>query len=242
MGGTLSIFSYGPPGQAPPPAPALNGALALYPLVAAAPLPAFGPRGAWDRLTWDASAGGRLFVSFGEDGVAVVPAPGGVPVPGAAYLLPNSNDCNGMVLAPAGLGFCGDVAEFTGNAPQTDQGEGVYMFNLSASPPTFLGAIGMGGCGVDNGVYDMYSGAVRFGSVQPLCCLCSPTARPPLRLRLRRSSSLSSTARWWPSTRPRAHRRAACPCMPSLLTAAAPKKTRATRLNFPSWMAPAVCM
>lgn len=124
---------------------------------------AFAPRGAWDRITWDAS-NSRLFVSTGEDGLVMVPVAGGVPLVANASLLPSSADCNGVVITPGAggieLGFAGDVAEFTANTG--DNGMGINVYSLGPSPVPFAAnsVVDTGGVGVDNGVYDAFSSSV----------------------------------------------------------------------------------
>ena len=121
--------------------------------------------GTWDRLTFDAAAR-RLFVSAGSDGVLslALDSATGAPLAATAALVPSSAGCNAMVLVPTNgsapaLGFCGDVAAFTGNGGVA--GAGVRVYSLPANGSVALQrTVSTAGVGVDNGVYDALSGQV----------------------------------------------------------------------------------
>jgi hypothetical protein len=114
------------------------------------------PNGSWDRLTWDPSNGGRLFLGLKQDGLVMLQMNSTRAMYWAtgqnATLVPNTTGCNGLVLA-GNLGFAGDSARMTGSAGTF--GKGITVLNMSTSPPTFLKRVPIfAGVGVDNGVYD----------------------------------------------------------------------------------------
>ena len=123
-------------------------------------LAALSPSGSWDRLTWDA-AGNRLFVGLQTDGLAVIKygaATAGVlgPVVGTPSLVNGTAGTNGLVIAGS-LGFAGDAAGFTGTGGV--YGSGVTVVNMTSLTVKAIVPVAQG-VGVDNAVYDRFSGTV----------------------------------------------------------------------------------
>jgi len=116
------------------------------------------PSGTWDRCRWD-SFGKRLFLGLQKDGLVVIP----VPTPGnmvaeAAAPVANTTGANGAVFADA-VGFAGDAAGFTGAGGIF--GRGIYVLDLIPAVPVVKFVIPVAnGVGVDNGVFDRFSGQV----------------------------------------------------------------------------------
>ena len=120
-------------------------------------LSALSPSGTYDYLTYD-PVGKRLFAGLQTDGLVVLPvASSGAINASAAAPVANTTRSNALVIAGK-LGFSGDNAGFTG-ADAGIAGQGVTVINMTTLATVAIVA-SPNGVGVDNGVYDAYSGTV----------------------------------------------------------------------------------
>ena len=134
----------------------------------------------WDRLTWDA-ARNRLYVGLQTDGLAMVTygaATNGVlGAPGAASIVAGTQGCNGLVIAGP-LGFCGDAAGFTGTGGV--YGTGITVLDMATLTVRSVVPIAQG-VGVDNAVFDSFTGTVVAVLVDGSAFALNATTGAPLR-------------------------------------------------------------
>ena len=139
------------------------------------------PKAQWDRLTWDPSNGGRLFLGLQEDGLVMLQMNSSLSMYWAtgttAQLVPGTPGCNGLVLA-GGLGFAGDSSLMTGaSGAGGDFGEGITVLNMNSMVPSLITHIPVyGGVGVDNGVYDPQHSQVIMTLVNGSIAVLSSTS------------------------------------------------------------------
>ena len=144
-------------------------------------LAAQSPSALWDRLTWDA-ARNRLFVGLQTDGLAVVTYgaasnTGVLGAPGAPTIVAGTQGCNGLIIAGP-LGFCGDAAGFTGTGGV--YGTGITVLDMATMVVKTVVPIAQG-VGVDNAVYDSFTGTVVAVLVDGSAFSLNATTGAPLR-------------------------------------------------------------
>jgi len=118
------------------------------------------PHAQWDRLTWDSTYGGRLFLGLQADGLVMVNLNSRNLSWAAGQnvtVIQSTVGCNGLVIA-GNLGFAGNAAGyFPGVSGSTSAV--ITVLSMNTATPTVRSTV-PASAGVDNGVYDMQNSQV----------------------------------------------------------------------------------